>query len=102
MDMQKLAKYNKGFKYILTIIDVFSKYAWAIPIKTKSNDNVSTALKTIFDKGHQPEWIQSDKGKEYLGRVFQNLLQAKNITFFTSENDEIKASIVERLNRILK
>ena len=102
MDMQKLAKYNKGFKYILTVIDVFSKYAWAIPIKTKSNENVTSALKIILDKGQKPKKIQSDKGKEFLGHIFQNFLKAKNITFFTSENDEIKASIVERLNRTLK
>lgn len=102
MDMQKLAKYNKGYKYVLTIIDVFSKYAWAIPIKTKSNENVTVAFKKVLAKGKKPKRVQADKGKEFLGQMFQNLLKAENITFFTSENDEIKAGIVERLNRTLK
>lgn len=102
MDMQKLAKYNKGFKYVLTVIDVFSKYAWGIPIKTKSNENVTAAFKKILDKTPKPKCVQSDKGTEFIGRVFQNLLKAENIAFFTSENDEIKASIVERFNRTLK
>ena len=47
VEMQKLSKWNKGFKYILTIIDVFSKYAWAIPLKSKTGASITDAFKRL-------------------------------------------------------
>lgn len=103
MDMQKLAKENKGYKYILTVIDVFSKYAWAIPTKSKSGNDVTKAFQDILENSkRKPQYVQSDKGKEFLNTTFQKFLKNEGIGFFTSENDEIKAGIVERLNRTVK
>lgn len=103
MDMQKLAKSNQNYKYVLTIIDIFSKYAWAIPIKSKSSSDVTKAFQNVLEtSSRKPRYVQSDKGKEFLNTTFQKMLTINGIAFFTSENDEIKASIVERLNRTVK
>ena len=101
MDMQALASHNDGFRYVVTAIDVFSRYAWATPTKTKGGAAVTKAFETMTTE-RQPCSVQTDKGKEFLNKTFQDHLKSKNIEFFTSENDDIKASLVERLNRSLK
>ena len=101
MDMQALASHNDGFRYVLTAIDVFSRYAWAAPTKSKSGAAVTEAFETLTTERH-PRFVQTDKGKEFLNKTFQDHLKSRDIEFFTSENDDIKASLVERLNRSLK
>jgi hypothetical protein len=99
IDTQKLAKDNRGQKYILSVIDSLSKFAWAVPIKDKTGDSLVKAFKIIF-KDRQPRKLRTDKGKEFLNYKVQNLLKQKGIIFFTS-NNETKAAIVERFNRTL-
>ena len=57
VDLQKLAKYNKGYKYLLTVIDVLSKYAWLEPLKSKSATALVEALKRLWTKS-DPRWPQ--------------------------------------------
>ena len=99
--MDTLSKYNNGFKYVLTVIDLLSKYAWAEPIKTKTGENLVKAFEKIQKKGRKPETFHTDKGTEFMNRKFQTFLKKHNIRFFTTQN-ETKASIVERFNRTLK
>ena len=99
--MDSLSKENNGYKYILTVIDVLSKYAWVEPLKTKSGENLVKAFEKILKKGRKPEKLHSDKGTEFTNRLFQTLLKKKKISFFTTYN-ETKASVVERFNRTLK
>ena len=54
-DMQSLSKYNKGNKYLLCAIDLFSKYAWVIPIKDKKGTSIVNAFKKIISKGSEAE-----------------------------------------------
>ena len=101
-DMQELRKSNDGIGYILTIIDCFSKYAWAIPVKTKSAQSITSAFDALFDyTKRRPTRIQTDKGKEFLNTQVQSLLKSYNIHHFTSNSDQ-KAAVVERFNRTLK
>ena len=59
MDVRKLAKWNKGHRYILTVVDVFSKYAWAIPIKSKTGVVMVQALQTLWKQAspRQPQRV---------------------------------------------
>ena len=98
--MDSLSKENNGYKYILTVIDVLSKYAWVEPLKTKSGENLVKAFEKILKKGRKPEKLHSDKGTEFTNKLFQSFLKHK-ITFFTTYN-QTKASLVERFNRALK
>ena len=65
--MQKLSKWNKGYKYLLMVLDLFSKYGWIVPLKTKTGLEVSQALASIF-RENKPKMLWVDKGKEYYNR----------------------------------
>ena len=99
-DVSSLQKQNNGFRYLLCVIDVFSKYAWVIPMKDKKS--VIPAWDQIMKEGRQPLQLQTDKGTEFLNKDFQKHLKKLKIHFFTTENPETKASIVEQFQRTLK
>lgn len=101
VDMASLIEFNKGYKYLLTCIDVLSKYAWVIPLKNKTGNALVEAFKKILKSGRKPQFLQTDKGTEFLNRNFQKLLKKEKIRFFTTQN-ETKASVVERFNRTIK
>lgn len=101
-DMQKLKKENDGYGYILTCVDVLSKFSWAIPVKTKRPIDVIEAFSQILNCGRKPWRLMTDKGKEFLGRDFQNFLYKQDIIHFTSQNEDIKCAIAENYNRKLK
>ena len=63
-DMSALARYNNGYRYILTVIDLFSRYAWARPLKTKQGQEVAAAFADIFQRdGRIPKRVQTDQGR---------------------------------------
>ncbi|KAJ8020517.1 hypothetical protein HOLleu_40127 [Holothuria leucospilota] len=100
VDVSSLSRQNKGHRYILTCIDIFSKYAWARVLKNKTGKSIVNAFQSIF-KERQPKSLQTDKGTEFKNQLFQQFLRKNNIHFFTT-NNETKASVVERFNRTLK
>lgn len=102
IDVQAISKENRGFRYILTVIDILSRYAFAIPIKDKTADSVIFAFKKIFSKSERrPKKLHTDKGREFLSHKFLNFLKQNDIIQY-STSSEIKASLVERFNRTLK
>lgn len=100
-DLSSLSKSNNGYKFLLNCIDIFSKFAWSLPLKTKSATAVLNAFKEIMSGDRKPQKIQTDAGTEFVNKDFQNYLKTLNIVFFTT-NSELKASVVERFNRTLK
>ena len=102
VDVAKLASYNKGFKYLLTCIDVLSRYAWVVPLKDKTGKSLKEAFQVIFETGRRPIRLQTDRGTEFTNRVFQKFLKENDVHHFSTYNAETKASIVERFNRTLK
>ena len=100
IDMQTLSKQNKGYKYILMVEDIFSKYGWAIPLKTKTGIAVRDALRQIF-KHHVPKKLWTDAGSEFYNNEVKALLKKHDITLYSTENEE-KCSVVERWNRTIK
>ena len=102
VDMQYYSRSNKGFKYILMIIDVFSKYGWAEPLKNKTGLEIVRAFTKIWGRGYKtPKYLWTDKGKEFDNKLFRDLLEAKKIHMYWTENEE-KSSVVERWNRTIK
>ena len=93
--MQAFSKFNRGVKYVLAVIDVFSKYGWLIPLKDKTGKSVASALKTIFEE-RKPEKMWVDKGKEYYDKDVKDLIE-----LYSTENEK-KSSIVERWIRTMK
>ena len=94
VDMQQYSKQNKHYKYLLAVIDVFSKYGWLIPLKNKTGVAVSEAFKTLF-KDRKLIYIWSDKGSKFYNRQVKELLKANDIELYSTENEE-NSSVVER------
>lgn len=101
VDMQAMSKHNNGFRYMLTAIDCFSRYAWARPLLSKTGKHVCDAFKDIFEEGRLPRKLQTDKGSEFQNVQVQNMLKQYKIRFFTTDSS-FKAALVERFNRTLK
>src|SRR5436190_1965337 len=92
-----------GYKYMLNVIDTFSKYVWSKPLKKKDGKNVSKAFEEIiFDAkkiGHKPpNLLHTDKGLEFKNKQFNAIMEKYNIKLYHTENEE-KSSIIERYNR---
>ena len=102
VEMRPYSRFNGGYHYILTVIDVLSKHAWAVPLKTKSGDETAKAIaKIIRDDERCPKNLQTDKGKEFYNANVQKLLKKHNINHYSTYSI-MKASVVERFNRTLK
>ena len=101
-DMRRLKTHNSHYQYILTVVDVLSKHAWAEPIKRKTPEEVQRAFRKILDEsGRQPHSLMTDRGNEFKG-CFQRFLSERQIRFYFAPNPVIKAANVERFNRTLK
>lgn len=100
-DLSMLSRYNDGFKFLLTVIDCFSRYAFAVPLQNKSATSVVRAFAQTIEN-RRPVYVQSDKGREFLNAIFQEFLKDNSIIHYTSENDDVKCALVERFNRTLK
>ena len=102
VEMQKFSKWNKGIRYLLMVIDVFSKYGWIRELKNKKTETVTEAFYDILKKSNRkPKMLWTDKGSEFISRYFRNLLGIKKIKPYHTENKE-KSSVVERWNRTIK
>ena len=93
--MQAFSKFNRGVKYLLSVIDFLSKYGWLIPLKDKTGKSVASALEVIF-KERKREKMWSDKGKEFYNKHVKDLIE-----LYSTENEE-KFSVVERWIRTMK
>lgn len=100
--MTDLESDNKGYKYILTIIDCFSKFAWAIPLKTKDAKSVFDAfLQVLNTSGRKPKNIWVDQGSEFYNTIFTKYLKQNKIARY-STYENFHNPIIERFNRTLK
>ena len=100
--MQSLSKYNKGIKYLLCAIDLFSKYAWVIPIKDKKGTSIVNAFKKILNNSNRkPNKIWVDQDSEFYNNAFKDFLKINNIEMYSTYN-EGKSVAAERFIRTLK
>ena len=100
--MIKYSKQNKNYKYILTVIDFFSKYSWCYPLKSKKSEDIINSFKDIFKKSkRKPKLIQSDEGSEFTNIQTQTFFKNNNIKWYHTFNRDIKCSICERYNRTI-
>jgi len=102
LDVQAYAKYNDNYRYILSVIDVFSKYLHLIPIRTKSGPSVASSFRSIFHDRRRPIWVRTDKCKEFLNKHFQDMLRDEGIQFQVCRNPDLKCAVVERVHRTIR
>ena len=102
VDMQQLKSYNHGFRYILNVIDVFSKYVWSVPIKDKTGKTITNAFQSIVkSRKRKPKKLWVDNGSEFYNNVSKKWLIENEIKMYSTFN-EGKAVVLERFNRTLK
>ena len=101
-DMQKLQYQNGRHKYILTMVDVLSKYGFAEPVKNKTPSAVCAGFKAILERSKRKPWyLMTDKGNEFRG-CFKAFVDDYDIIHYMTQSPDVKASNVERWNRTLK
>lgn len=101
IEMIDVAKQNKGFKYILTIVDTLSKFAWVVPLKDKRGETTAAAFTRVFKQGRTPRNIRTDSGSEFQNKTVASVFKKYSVNHFIARNQP-KAAIVERFNRTLK
>ena len=100
--MQLLSKFNKGYRFLLCIIDIFSKYAWIVPLKDKKGVSIVDAFQKILDDlNRKPNKIWVDKGSEFYNNSFKKWLKDNDIEMYSIHN-EGKSVVAERFIRTLK
>ncbi|GFR19608.1 putative uncharacterized transposon-derived protein F54H12.3 [Trichonephila clavata] len=100
VDLQKLSRFNKGYRYILTIIDVMSRYLRVYPIKDKKANTIAKVFSKIF-KEVKPKNIQTDKGSEFYNKRLSALFKKRKVHHYSTKS-EAKCAILERAHRTLK
>ena len=101
-DMQLLSKYNKGIRFLLCVIDIFSKYAWVVPLKDKKGISIVKAFQSILNQSNRKlNKIWVDKGSEFYNAYFKKWLRDNNIVMYSTHN-EGKSVVAERFIRTLK
>ena len=84
VEMQKFSKWNKGIKYLLMVIDIFSKCGWIAPLKDKKIESVSKAFHEIFKKSkRKPRMLWTDKGSEFISTHFKDFLKKEKLKCIT-------------------
>ena len=106
LDVGKYGYKNKGYRWILTAIEILSRYAFAIPVYRKNTENMTKAVDLLLENfkkrfGKYPNVVQFDEGKEFYNVGVKNLLKSHDVNFFSTKSEK-KAAIVERFNRTLK
>ena len=95
-DKQSISKYNKGIKYLLCVIDLFSKYVWVILIKDKKGTSIVNAFKRILsDSNRKSNKIEVDQGSEFYNKFFKDFLEINKIKIYSTHN-EGKSVVAER------
>ena len=108
-DMQSLSKYNRGMKYLLCPINLFSKYAWVVPLNDKRRISIVNAFQKIISKGgkaefegqRKPNKVCVHQGGEFYNKLFQRFLKINNIEMYSTYS-EGKSVVAERFIRALK
>lgn len=102
VEMVPYASVNRGMKYILTAINIFSKKAYARPLRRKTGEEVKSALESILKSLRHPiKHIHTDRGKEFYNSSVQSMLKRYNVQLYSTYST-MKAAICERFNRTLK
>ena len=100
IDMVKYSKVNRGYKYIFTNIDIFSKYTWSFPIKSKKISDIKPCFEKIF-KQRKPKYIWSDQESAFFSKEMLKFFEDHNIKIYYTHSN-LKAVVIERFNRSLR
>ena len=85
--MQLIRKSNKGFRFLSCFIDIYSKYAWVVPLKDKKGVSIVNSFQSILSKSNRkPNKIWVDKGSEFYNRSMKSWLEKNDIEIYSTHN----------------
>lgn len=100
-DVSNISNHNDGYKFLLVLIDIFSRYLFILPLKSKQHQNIINGLRIIFQKGRKPNTLRTDKGSEFKNRWLKAFKKKENVNILYTQN-ETKANYAERVIRTMK
>ena len=100
-DVSNISSQNEGYKFLLVLIDIFSRFLFIVPLKNKQHQNITDGLKYIFLKGRKPHTLRTDKGSEFKNRWVKSFLKKEGVHTIYTQN-ETKANYAERVIRTMK
>ena len=100
VDMQKYSRVNRGYKYIFTNIDIFSKYSWSFPLKTKTVKEIKSCFQKIF-KERKPKYIWSDHESAFFSKEMLQFFKDNNVEIYYTHS-QLKAVVIEIFNKSLR
>lgn len=100
-DVSNISSENDGFKYLLFVIDIFSKYLWIVPMKNKTAKEVVKGFKHVFGQ-RKSKKLRTDNGKEFTSNITRTFLKNQGVYYFTTQNSNTKANIAERVIQTIK
>ena len=100
--MELISKLNEGFRFLLCVIDIYSKYAWVVPLKDKKGVSIVNAFQSTLNKSNRkPSKLWVDKGSEFYNRSMKSWLEKNDIEMYSTHNER-KSVVVERFIRSIK
>ena len=100
--MELISIFNKGIKFLLCVINIFSKTAWTVPLKNKKSTFIANAFQNVLNNSkRKPNKIRVDKGSGFCSRSMISWLQDNNIEIYSTHN-EGKSPVAEGFIRTLK
>jgi len=100
-DVSNLSKQNSGVRFLLVVIDVFSRFLWVEPVRVKTEKQVLKAFQNVVAQGKIPKRLRTDKGSEFNNQWMKKWCKENNVHYFTTQN-ETKANYAERVIKTLK
>ena len=102
VDMQLISKYRKRIRFLLCVIDIFSKYAWVVPLKDKKGVTIINTFQSILGSSkRKPSKIWVDQGSEFYNNSFKKWLKDNGIEMYSIYNEK-KSVVTERFIKTLK
>ena len=93
---------NRGYRYVLLVIDNFSKFGWTVPLKVKNAQTIKDSFENnLINSKRKPVLIESDRGREFYNNIFQDFLNKNNIKLY-SRNSSFGSVFAERFNRTIR
>jgi len=109
VDVRALSRFNDIYKYILSVIDLLSKFLHLFPLRSKTGTAIASGFTPIFEdssrrrhRHRRPVWVRTDNGKEFLNRHLREMLKREGIQFHVYRNSDVKCSVVERAHRTIR
>lgn len=104
LDMKTYTKFNKNFRYLLNVVDVHSRYAYALPLKSKTEEEITPAMEQVFKVMGKPEFLNTDLESAILGKKFQTMLAREGVKHYQHDpvDDKRNMSLIERFNRTIR